>query len=145
MNEFKEFDEWNKLKKQLSKNNKRRSFKEREIFWAYVGYNIGSEVYGRVNFTRPILILKKFNRDSFMAIPLSIKKRKDEYGKDIYRFEFIFKDNKSSIALLSQAKFFDKRRLLNKMGMIKNDDFETIKEKLNNILGLPSIYSPTKS
>lgn len=69
---MKDFDNWNEIKKKTSKDNTYRGFKEREIFYAKIGKNIGFEQNGTGNkFIRPILILKKFNRSLFYAIPLS--------------------------------------------------------------------------
>ena len=57
--------EWSKKKIEINNSNKYpRFFKEREIWWASIGSNVGSEEDGKNNdFERPVLILKKFNKD----------------------------------------------------------------------------------
>lgn len=47
-------------------------FKEREVWWCSIGMNIGVEIYGKgKKFTRPVLIFRKFNKDSFLGIPFT--------------------------------------------------------------------------
>jgi len=46
--------------------------KQREIYWANIGENIGFEQNGKGdNFMRPLLIFKKFSNNIFFGIPLS--------------------------------------------------------------------------
>jgi hypothetical protein len=57
----KDFDGWNNVKKKVDTHNTSSLyFKEREIWWASTGVNIGSESDGKNElFERPVLILKK--------------------------------------------------------------------------------------
>jgi mRNA interferase MazF len=127
---LKEFDKWNGIKKKTHEDNKKRNFKEREIFNAKVGKNIGYEQNGVGNkFIRPILIVKKFSNSSFYAIPLSTTEKRNKYY-----FEFEFIKDKKSVAILSQMKNFDAKRLLNKIGMISQDDFIELKRQLKDII-----------
>jgi mRNA-degrading endonuclease toxin of MazEF toxin-antitoxin module len=126
------FDEWNKIKKRTENINGKRNFKEREIFNAKVGRNIGYEQNGVGNqFVRPILIFKKFNSNLFYGIPLSTTDKRNDYY-----FEFKFMEDKTSVAILSQMKSFDAKRLLNKIGMISKDDFSKLKSQLKEVLDL---------
>jgi len=125
-----EFDKWNILKKKTDKDNKKRNFKEREIFNTKIGKNIGYEQNGVGNqFIRPIVIIKKFSSGSFYAIPLSTTEKRNKYY-----FEFEFIKDKKSVAILSQMKNFDAKRLLNKIGMMNKDDFEELKKRLKEII-----------
>ncbi|MDQ7009415.1 MAG: hypothetical protein Q9M94_03950 [Candidatus Gracilibacteria bacterium] len=57
----KDFDKWNKLKKNI--NNKKQKFyvKEREVWSVKMGQNVGFEEDGKgKDFERPVLVLKKF-------------------------------------------------------------------------------------
>lgn len=64
----KKFNEWNKLKTILHNNNKEQYFKERDIFWASVGVNIGYEQDGKGEiFSRPVLVVKKYSRNIFLV------------------------------------------------------------------------------
>ena len=67
----KEYNKWNEIKKQLAIKEKNLDFKNREIFWMKVGQNIGFETDGKgEEFLRPVLILRKFSKDSFQEFLL---------------------------------------------------------------------------
>jgi hypothetical protein len=64
----KDFDKWHNKKKKLDKNKIDYNFfyHEREIWWSSIGLNIGVETNGKSDhFERPVLIVKKFNKDMF--------------------------------------------------------------------------------
>ena len=127
---MKGFDKWNEIKKALSKVSTIRGFKEREIFYAMIGQNVGFEQNGTGNkFIRPVVILKKLNRYSFYAVPLSSTQKRNRFY-----FAFTFKDDVESVAILSQVRFMDAKRLLNKIGMISKDDFEQLKEEIKKVM-----------
>ena len=51
-------------------------FREGEIWWVRLGHNIGYEADGKSReFTRPVIILKKYNQYSFLELPLPFKQR----------------------------------------------------------------------
>ena len=55
------------------RNDTRPTFKEGKLWWCSIGMNIGVESTGKgERFTRPI-ILKKFNTNSFIGIPLTTR------------------------------------------------------------------------
>ncbi len=58
----------------------------------------------------------------------------NEVKKSIYYFDFVFKADKKSVALLSQIKLFDCKRLDRKIGKINEEDFKKLKEKLFEIM-----------
>ena len=60
---MKQFDKWNEVKKTTHNSFKNVFFKERDIFWASVGINIGYEQDRKgYIFSRPVLIFKKGSR-----------------------------------------------------------------------------------
>lgn len=127
----KNFDAWNTVKKGLHSHGIYRGFKEREIFYANVGENIGFEQCGKGDeFVRPVLIFRKFNRYVFSGIPLSTTSR-----RGIHYFAFDLKTSQS-VALLSQMRLFDSKRLLNKLGMINQESFKQMKEQIKDLYGL---------
>ena len=82
----KEFDNWNEVKKSTNIDKVIRNFKEREIFYMKMGQNVGFEQNGKgENFVRPVIILKKFNKEMFFGVPLSSQYKE---GKFYYNFEF---------------------------------------------------------
>jgi mRNA interferase MazF len=126
---YKEYSTWFKLKKYLNNYKKREYFYEREIWYCYLGENIGYEQDGKgKNFLRPVLIYKKFNRNSILVIPLTSKVKT---GK--YYFKVKIK-NKDNYLILSQIKFLDTKRLFYKIDKIEKTIFETIKSELMTLL-----------
>ena len=82
---MKDFNRWNELKKKIDiKNDLPDNFpKEGEVWISSVGLNIGYEQNGSEdNFSRPVLIVKKFNNHMFWAVSLSTKQNSwcNQYG-----------------------------------------------------------------
>ena len=67
----KDFDRWNKAKKKLNAEIEPLYFREGEVWWVHLDVNIGYEIDGkRENFARPVIVLRKYNKYSFLALPL---------------------------------------------------------------------------
>ena len=79
----KDFDEWNEIKKETDKaDDYLPLYHQRQIRWCRLGTNIGFEQDGTgTGFSRPVLILKGFNRHVCIVIPLttSIKTKENAY------------------------------------------------------------------
>ena len=122
------FDKWNNLKKEIHTNNKIKSYKEREVWYINIWYNIWVESFWKwENFLRPILIFKKFDKNSFIWIPLSTKIKKWEYY-------FITNIKKTWIANIKQLKTFSSKRLCYKYSSMSTKDFLTLKNKVKSLL-----------
>ena len=63
------------------------------------------------DFSRPVIVLKKYNQYSFLALPLTTNPRDNPY-----RIPVGFVDGKLSFAVLSQLRNIDSLRLINKIG-----------------------------
>ncbi|MDQ1326297.1 MAG: hypothetical protein QG564_1422 [Campylobacterota bacterium] len=127
----KKFDNWNEIKKSLHDEHKAVIFKERDIFWVSIGINIGYEQDGKGEiFSRPVVIVKKYNNNLFFGVPLSTTIRE---GSFFFSFDF---NNEISSALLVQSRVYDAKRLENKIGMISKNDFESLKSKLKGLLNV---------
>ncbi len=125
----KPFDKWNELKASLHRSNKEQFFKERDIFWASIGVNIGYEQDGKGDiFSRSVLIVKKYGKNIFFGIPLSTQIKE---GSFFFAFEL---DSQKSNALLVQGRVYDSKRLENKIGKMPVDDFKKLKIKLGELL-----------
>ena len=127
------YDEWNELKKNLSSSEKIFTFKVREIYWVKIGQNIGYEVYGKGDdFVRPVLVLRKFSKESFLGIPLT-----SQIKEDMFHFGFTpINKQKKNYAILSQVKFFSTKRIKTKFGKISIEDFEKLKIELKRLMQL---------
>lgn len=118
------FDNWNQIKRKSHNTHERVFFKERDIFFMKVGKNIGYEQNGKgEDFSRPVIIIRKFNNDIFLGIPLTTS---NKTGK--YYFRFSFQKDVNSVAIVSQIRLWDKRRLIKKIGMIGSSDFDQLKK-----------------
>ena len=123
-----DFDNWNIKKKELSNGN-RVYFHKGDIWFASIGKNIGDEEDGKhLSFERPILVVRKFNNSIFLGVPLT--SNKDKEGKYYHKL-ISFSD---SVAVLSQIRLFDAKRLLRPMGKIKNEELKEINLKIGKIV-----------
>ena len=127
----KDYKEWHSKKSEISEIKKSPFFHEREIWFCYLGENVGFEQDGRgEEFLRPIIVLKKFNNEVLWTVPLTRTKKKGEY---YFRFSFS-SGNDTSSAILSQVRLVDAKRLKYKIGSMKVSDFEILKNKIRQLL-----------
>jgi mRNA interferase MazF len=130
---FKDFDKWNEIAKTVDLNNKNRKvfFREQEIWWCSVGVNIGSEIDGKNDlFERPVLIIRKINKDLLLVAPLTSKIKKDD-------FRILTScDGIDSQILLFQCRVISVQRLIKRIGFVKmRIYYSSIIELVKMILG----------
>ncbi|MEI7510636.1 MAG: type II toxin-antitoxin system PemK/MazF family toxin [Candidatus Peregrinibacteria bacterium] len=100
-------------------------FAEREVWMASLGENIGVEMNGKnSNFSRPVLIYRKYNKEQCFIFPLTSQYKNDKYHLDLSHIPFLMK----SMVSLTQGRTIDSKRLIRKMGRLPNKDFENIKK-----------------
>ena len=131
------FNQWNEVKKKTEDNKRKLGIKPRDIFWAKIGQNIGSEEYGKNdNFARPVIIVRKLTHDLFIGIPLTSTIKDNDY---FHSFEYTNKSNglTKNSAMILQVRTFSIKRLMNKTGVISKENFEVVIEKLKGL------FSPT--
>jgi mRNA interferase MazF len=123
---IKRFQEWIGLKEEIDISKyKVPSFKEGEVWMSYWGENVGHESSGKNKyFHRPVIVLRKFNKDLYYGLPMSTKNKKDSK----FYIEFSFKDKQVS-AMVSQLKAMSAKRLHYKMGELQKEDFNLVKKK----------------
>ncbi|MDP2593946.1 MAG: type II toxin-antitoxin system PemK/MazF family toxin [bacterium] len=135
----KDFNRWNEKKMQLNDVPTRVFFHPRELWFAHLGVNVGFEQDGRgIESLRPILILRKFNNEVFWGIPLTTRWKE---GNPYYaRFPYsTFPEAKDaplewSVAILSQLRLIDGKRLRYKIGTVHAEEFDLIKDKIRQLL-----------
>ena len=121
---MKDFDNWNKKKKETHNQEDRLYFRDGEIWWVKLGISIGYETDGKSSdFTRPVLILKKYNKYSFLAVPLTSKTK-----LGLYYFPIGEVDGKEAVGILSQLRNIDSLRLVNKVGVLAEEVLKEIKK-----------------
>ena len=121
----KAFDVWNEIKKSVHEKPDNFGVHEREIWWLSLGVNVGVEIDGKSkNFERPVLILRKFNREMAWVLPMTSN------GRDQRFYEKYFFGGKEYFVVLTQIRTVSTKRFLRKIGMMSKDDFERMKQKL---------------
>jgi mRNA interferase MazF len=110
----KDFWRWHTKKVQINETEGRALFQEREVWWCALGTNIGFEQDGSSEqFTRPVIVLSKFNLDTCLVVPLTARPKK---GK--YYFSVGAVSGREAVAVLSQIRFVDRKRLVVKIAFI---------------------------
>lgn len=129
----KDFDGWIVKKKSCHYQEKTPPlFKERDIWWVSVGVNVGFEEDGKnSNFVRPVLIVKKFNRELFLGVPMSTKLKDNKYYVPVS-----VKRNTVS-AMISQIQAFSSKRIWNKLAELDEGDFFRVLEEVGKFFILP--------
>lgn len=125
------FDKRNVQKRETDKSETKVYFKERDIFFIKMWKNIWREQNGKwAEFARPVIIIKKFTNNLFRWMAITTKEKE---GKYYYKFA-LQKDKWNRIAILSQIKLYDSKRLLSKIWFIEKKDFLIIRKKLTELL-----------
>lgn len=126
---IKDFDSWNRLKKLIDKSLSSTKIREGEIRWCKFGINVGSEALGKgAAFQRPVLILKKFSGDVFLALPLTSK---------IHQGSWFYPVEHKGIArsvILNQARVLDRKRLEEKIFDLNENELQKIKSAYCNLI-----------
>ncbi|MDP3800156.1 MAG: type II toxin-antitoxin system PemK/MazF family toxin [bacterium] len=124
----KEYDLWNEIKKNIQFDTDRPDYfpQEGEVWMSSLGKNIGFEQNGSGDsFSRPVLIVKKFNNRMFWIVTLSTKQK----SFDFY-FNYTDLSNQKVSVILAQMKLVSLKRLRRKLYEISGSLFDEIKQKL---------------
>lgn len=104
-------------------------FNEGEIWWCILGINIGQEQDGKhQEFERPVLILKKFNKNILWILPITSKIK-----NEIFYYPINYNGEVQSI-ILSQLRLISSKRLLRKIRSLSVNEFSKIKLKVIGLL-----------
>lgn len=116
----KDFDGWNKLKKKIELRD-HVFCNRREIWWCSIGDNIGSETCGKNQlFERPVLIIKVFNHQSVLVVPITSRPKNDLFHEEIILSEGL------KWCILSHVKTISSKRLIRKFDLITETEFNKI-------------------
>lgn len=126
---MKDFDSWNKLKKEIHRIAKLRFFKHGEVWWVSLGLNIGHEADGKgLGYERPFIILKKYNNFSFLGIALTTTTKQNQY-----KFPIGIIEGKDCFVNLSQLRYLDARRLTAKITTLSDSMFKQVIQKTSQV------------
>lgn len=104
-------------------------FYEREVWWASLGENIGSEANGKnFHFERPVVIVKKFSKDMLFVIPTTTKSKIGSWYQPI---EY---DQVKTQAVLAQARTISAKRLIRKIGHLSPEQFQPLVEGFTTLI-----------
>jgi mRNA interferase MazF len=118
----KDFWDWHRQKTDLNNSGSIAFFYEREVWWCFLGINIGFEQDGNLErFARPVIIITKFNLDSCLIVPLTTKTKRGKYYFDLGEVGGF-----RSTAILSQLRFIDQKRLTSKVGILEQSLFRDL-------------------
>ena len=127
----KDFDKWNKFKKELEEKQNNILFKEWDIWWTSIWVNLWQESCWKwEKFKRPVLVIKKLSHTNCIVIPLSTKTKTWTWFAQ-YKIHWII-----YTALLYQIKMINIKRFESRQWQIHINDFNKIKNRLKNLLSL---------
>jgi mRNA interferase MazF len=131
----KDFKRWHEKKSNLNDIEIVPFFHEKEIWFCYLGANVGFEQDGsEEEFLRPVVVVRKFNKQIFWGIPLTKTQKTLSKRNEKYYYTFSFLPDIQSTAILSQIKLIDARRLSRHIGYISENDFRELTKKLKALL-----------
>jgi mRNA-degrading endonuclease toxin of MazEF toxin-antitoxin module len=98
-----------------------------EIFWCYLGINVGSEQNGAgYNLVRPVVVINIFVDTFLLVAPLTTKYHKgDWYAKISFN---------NSIVILNQIRPIDSERLRNYIGIITDKELKYIIDRYIDLI-----------
>lgn len=124
----KDFLKWHHKKTKIENTTTPKYFYTREIWFIAMGINIGVEEDGKgTEYRRPVIIMKRFNQNMFMGIPIS---RTNKDGP--YYFSFVLNEKVANKALISQIRLYDSKRLLSKIGVVDHETFAKIQKEIRD-------------
>jgi len=126
----KDFNSWNELKKKINDSIPLVNFKERDVWFMNMGANVRYEQDGKgKDFLRPVLVVKKFNKEMFWGVPCTSK---DKGGK--YYFYLGVIRGRKNTAILSQMRLFSSSRMVYKLGSVSENVFTRLIDSLTEFL-----------
>ncbi|MBP9732451.1 MAG: type II toxin-antitoxin system PemK/MazF family toxin [Candidatus Magasanikbacteria bacterium] len=115
-----------KIRHHVESSEKEKYFREKEIWWAALGKNVGYEIDGKHKlFERPVLILKKYSKDMCFVVPLS-----SQIKDPVPWFQHVIETGEGMSAVnLTQGRSISKKRLLRKMMILNSGAYDAIINK----------------
>jgi mRNA interferase MazF len=128
---MKRFLEWIGLKEKLHLSQHRPPLvSERDVWWASMGENVGSEMNGKsARFSRPVLIFKKLAHGFYLVAPTTTQAHQGSWYVHVHLKE------QDEFVCLNQIRVIDYRRLHSKLGQIDTDNFDKVREGFRKLYG----------
>jgi mRNA interferase MazF len=114
----KDFDAWNRRKKELELLPISKHVYPREIWWCSLGLNLGAETNGKNNnFERPVVAMKVYNKETMIILPLTTRPKSDAFHYELSM------SNKKVWVKLTQSRVISGKRLSRKIYVLNKGDF----------------------
>lgn len=128
MNTKQEFNDWIEVKIDVNHRGLKFNFSEGEVWWRAIGQNVGVEINGKgKEFVRPVFVLRKLNKRSFMAVPLTSQEHSGAWYVN-FRFK-----NMQEYAALSQVRIVSAARLYRRIGRADEMDALRIRQGFHDL------------
>lgn len=128
----KDFDRWNEQKKHIHEKPTGKFFHEQEMWWCSLGLNIGYEEDGKNQlYERPVLVIKKFNRDMLWVLPLTRTQKENRYYVRLRQG-----DEEDSAVILSQLRLISSKRLNRRVRKLAPEQFVDIVHAIKTLFPL---------
>ncbi len=125
----KEFNVWNLLKQNLDQSERTLFFREKEIWWCSIGLNLGHEENGKNQFfTRPVLVIRKFNNHLFLGVPLTTQIKENKY------YHQVKLKGETQCVMLSQLRTFGTNRMRSRLGELSGEQFLEVRGRLAEMI-----------
>lgn len=129
----KDFGAWHKIKEWLNNRKNHPFFHEREVWWCFLGANVGVEQNGKGrSYMRPVLIFRKFNNESLWILPVTTQVKQSPFHLTID-----LKDSVRRSVNLSQLRLIDAKRLVEKIGTIEESEYLEIQKAITILISQP--------
>ncbi|MEK7665303.1 MAG: type II toxin-antitoxin system PemK/MazF family toxin [Patescibacteria group bacterium] len=131
----KDFVAWHTLKSRIEAEHTPRLFREREIWWCSLGANVGVEEDGKhTRFERPVLVLRKFNKEMFWALPLTSKEKYGAY------YQSVDLHGEKRTVMLSQLRVLSTKRLIRRLGKMSERSFGLIEQSVIDLIKQTDLF-----
>jgi mRNA interferase MazF len=125
----KDFDRWNEKKKHVDRSPFLDFVNEREVWWCTLGVNVGSEQDGSPEFfERPVLVVRKFNKEMVLVVPLTSAPRRTPYHIVVRHAGVEF------AAVISQVRLISTKRLARKVYQMDRAIFARVVGRMHEML-----------
>jgi len=125
-----EYNKWSKLKQKINKKKNIVYFREGQIWYINMWINIWyEEDWKKDNYSRPVLILKKFSKDTFLWISTTSISKKWKFYYNIWNIKWI-----NNFLILSQIRLYSSKRLLSHIWWISIEESKNIKKKISKLI-----------
>ncbi len=129
----KDFDTWNKVKKQTEEAKRKVFAHPREVWWCSLGVNIGVEIDGKNDsFERPVIVMRVYNKDTMLVLPTTGRAKLNKFHLPL-EIRSLYKETKEVVSRtvyvkLTQARVISNKRLIRKVGVIEEEEFSKIQQ-----------------